>query len=713
MQQKKRPSITPRPIAPVVTINQPEEIAYFNAYVLPLAEKANIQTALNTYGTIRLEVGDYSGVDITLSSNQKIYGAPSFQSRISNITIASGSTGVVLEDLFPVDRTITLQAGASISGCTFKSIRWCNLVGTNVIFENNTLINYLGNINLNCSTSGYIRNNKIIRHQTGTVSNLFVMKGNNTTPSYGNVSLWSNYLTPHGDTTELDGLQSQTFVGLDAEAWNYQGLGTRALVYARNIGNLKIADFNGGNGGTPIEFRTPAFDIDATNLNMFNRALATSEDIMSLRTNMFGIKGNNTYTRPVGTKTGFDLLGNFNDSNFTSYNNVEQTTTIVDAPTISNITNAILETQYTPWARPTWNTLPDPLGVNWATERIGKPDSRAYIQNLLNTNKIAQLPEGVYYISGTLTVVADREHGILGRGTGKTVICGLTDDFPLLSLTPSGVDGNIVLGYLTLQGGNTAFYVSTDYGSINLAYQYMKFVVFRNQVNGIHLKRTGGFDNNFLENIAFINCTKGFYQEPTPGDSGEGASAYVDKTMFYKSQFINCSTAFSMLATRADNLNAWVDCKFNGGLKALDLTSQNAAMVVNCDISNYTGTQVITSNAISLYNTKLYSNTPSASIFKTVMTNLEGCELLDAARLFVPIQYNTVNHHILNSVITGDVEVIVPIGEGYGLASAVYSNSNLIANSTLSKLLVNVKNGVPLTVINSAPTPYPQLLVTQ
>ena len=86
-QQKKRPSVVSSIPTIVVTNNQPEEIAYFSAYVLPLAQKANIQTALNTYGTIRLEVGDYSGVDVTLSSNQKIYGAPSFQSKISNITI--------------------------------------------------------------------------------------------------------------------------------------------------------------------------------------------------------------------------------------------------------------------------------------------------------------------------------------------------------------------------------------------------------------------------------------------------------------------------------------------------------------------------------------------------------------------------------------------------------------------------------------------------
>jgi hypothetical protein len=61
----------------------------------------------------------------------------------------------------------------------------------NAQLENNTIINS-GVINFNCSVSGYFRNNKIIKHQAQSVSNQLVMKGNSTTPSYGNVSLYTN-----------------------------------------------------------------------------------------------------------------------------------------------------------------------------------------------------------------------------------------------------------------------------------------------------------------------------------------------------------------------------------------------------------------------------------------------------------------------------------------------------------------------------------------
>ena len=692
--------------------NQLEEIEYFKAYLLPLAKKATLQQALDTYGSVRLEKGDYSGVNIVMKSNQKLYGYPGSKTLVSNITIAAGSSGVLLDGLVPADKKIILQPGAVISGCTFKSIKWATLEGINVMFENNTLIDYQGPIMLNCSASGYFRNNKIIRHQSGTVSNVLVAKGNITTPSYGNVHLWSNFLTPHGDTTDINNLTSATFVGLDSESWNYTNKGTKAMFYAQNMGNVKIADLNGGSSSP---YKTPALDIDATDLFLYNRVLADPTDILSLRTNVFLVGGTSeTYTRKAGTVTGFDLLGDAGNNQVVKYNGVEVTAPISNTAIITKISNTILGTKQTPWARPSWNTVPDPLGTTWATDRKGKPDSRAYIQNLINTNRIAELPQGIYYIGSTLLVPADGNHGIVGKGTGETVICGLTDDFPLISIKGGyGVDGNIVLSYLTLQGGNTGFYASTVYGGLNIAYQSMKFVVFRNQVNAIHIDKTGGFDNNFFENIAFINCSKGFYQQPTAGNSGEDNSAYVDKTTFYKSQFINCNTAISMRATRANNLNAWIDCKFDGGNVALDLANNNAPIIANCEIKNYSGTNVIISNTISIYNTNVHNNNVSNSTLSVLSVNIEGCNFLDNNKMFSPILYNSMHHHIANSTITGDAVVKITSGQGYYPQYAIFSNSSLLANPTFSKLLVNAKNAVPTVIINKAPNPYPQFLVTQ
>jgi hypothetical protein len=54
-------------------------------------------------------------------------------------------------------------------------------------------------------------------------------------------------LTPAGDATDLDNLQSSTFVGIDAEAWNLNGKGSKSNALCRNMGKMKITDLLGVN----------------------------------------------------------------------------------------------------------------------------------------------------------------------------------------------------------------------------------------------------------------------------------------------------------------------------------------------------------------------------------------------------------------------------------------------------------------------------------
>lgn len=222
-----------------------------------------------------------------------------------------------------------------------------------------------------------------------------------------------------------------------------------------------------------------------------------------------------------------------------------------------------------------------------------------------------------------------------------------------------------------------------------------------------------GLDNNFFEYLGFVNCNKGLFQEPLLPYAGDyNTSSYVDKTMFYRNQFINCSTAMSMQATRPDNLNAWVDCKFDKGQTALDMGAQNYPIIANCDFSNFTGTSVINSNSISIYSSKFYNNTSSNATLNAMITYIEGCTFSDSSKMFAPVMYNSTFHYILNSTVKGDVVVAKPSNLYYD-SSAIYVNSTLSANPTLSKLLVNVKVGVPTVIINTTPNPYPQFLVTQ
>ena len=703
-QQQKKKKIFSNIIAPSIALNQVGEIAYFNAYLLPLSQKANLQTALNTYGSVRLEQGDYSGTAITMTSNQKLYGHPKLN-LTPTITIASGSSNVHIENVIAQD--IVFQSGGLISNCTIKTIKYTSLIGTNCTISNNEFTDIIGSIMFDCSVSGYFRNNKIIKHQVQSDQINLRMKGNSTTPSYGNVHLHTNFLTPLGDTTDINNLQSSTFIGLDSEGWNLTGAGSLAMLYARNMGRMNVTDLGGGNGYS-AEI-TGAFDVQAENLLFFNKILnVPAYDLVSNETNVTIFKGEGTYNRSVGSPVGNNLLGHSPNSNLLTYNSVDQTTTISNPTDISDIKNTFLTTQYTPWTRGNYETIPNPTGTNWSTERVGKPDSRAYIQNLIDTDNIAELPEGIFYIGSTLNMPLDGLHGIIGKGTGKTVIVGLTDDFPLITI-PFGSTQNFTLAYLTLQGGNAGIY---SYGADSqIAFQNLKYISFRNQVNAIHLYRIFGIDNNFFDHLSFINCGKGLFQDALKPYVDNTTTSYIDKTVFYNCQFLNCTTPISMLATRADNLNMWYNCKFDNGQTALDLSNQNFPLIVNCDFTNFTGTEVIKTNVVSIYNS-IFNNNPSNATINSVVTHIEGSQFLDNSDLFSPVEFNASYNYIYDSTINGDVIIPVP-GGTYFPYNAVFANSILTANPSMSKMLVNVKEATPIVVINEIPTPYPQLLVTQ
>lgn len=690
------------PAKPTGINNQLEEIEYFKAYLLPIAQKANLQKALDTYGAVRLEKGDYSGVRVVMHSNQRLYGHPSISS-VSNVTIASGSSNVVIQNLKPAPNqglTVTFQSGGVISNCIIKTMKYCDIQATNVTLEKNTFIDIIGAIRFDCSVSGYFRNNKIIKHQAQGTSNMIVMKGNSATPSYGNVNIHSNYLSSTGVTTDLSNLQTSTFIGIDCET--YGGI-TKELFYAKNIGKMNLATIQ---GGMMYDSGFGYYNIDATNFkSTANFGNSNTPSTIAPQTNYFNTFAYSQPNRSTGTVTGFDLHSDISNHSL-YYNNVEQLNTILDANEITKLRDFILDTQYTPWSRPNWETLPDPLGANWKLNRVGKTDQAAYIQNLINTNGIAELPEGTFYIGSTLNIPVDSEHGIIGQGTGKTIIVGLTDDFPLITIN-TGSFGNLTLSNLTLQGGSVGLY--TNKPDLLWAYQNLNFLVFRDQIYGIQLHQIFGFDNNFLDNVSFVNCNIGVFQDPLiPYVNGvlEGCS-YIDKTLFYKSQFINSSTALSMIGTRANNMDAWVDCKFDGGSQALN-GGGDSTIFANCDFTNYTGSNVIKTNGFSAFSCNFYNNSVTTATLSSVRNDFEGCNFLDNSDLFAPDINNSIVCNIINSTVVGNV-----LANSNRPNSALFVNSKLLSNPTLSKLLVNVKDNVPTIVIDETPNPYPQLLVTQ
>lgn len=675
---------------------------YFAAYYLPVSQKANLQTALNTYGSVRLGAGDYSGSDIVMGSNMKIYGHPTVTD-IPDIIINGDVNGILLSSVRNDD--ITISNGKKLENSTFISVKESIFQSTGGIIQNNTFIdNSRTRIMWDMSSSGYFRNNKIIRSWTHAWSNQLVMKGNDTNESYGNVFLWTNLLTPGGNSTEFNNLKDLNLIGLDGESWNYNGTGDRALLYMRNMGDVKLAIPSGGHNSS---YKTPAFDVQSDNLYILGKEISVGNSYPSIarsNTNVFTIDSNSDPYALESGSTGYDFRAFYNNTNVT-YNGGSNITSEITGTTATKLKETILGEELTAWNRPTWETLPDPLGHDWATERIGKPDSSEYIQDLIDTNNFADLPEGIYYISQTihLTVTPVQSQGLVGSGTGKTIIVGITDDFPLIKVSGQHPAGGFTLAHMTLQGGSAGLEITKSAGNVQFQVNNcnIRYLVFRNQTNGIHLYETWGLDNNFLDTVNFVNCDTGFRQTPDPNYTGGETNimTYVDKTVFYNSQIINCGTGFLMRTARADNLNAWINCKFDNNGTAANLNNHNYPFFANCDFTNHTGYYVLTANFTpALYSCNFYDNS-TTRIMDTNNPFVEGCEFLDDIPVF---STGTTDGYILNSTFVGSVGT---------LTQGMIINSNMQSNTSLNKLMVKVVSSTPTTLLSDEPTPYPQLLV--
>jgi hypothetical protein len=682
------------------SFNQWEETVYFNAYLLPLSRKAELQTALDTYGSVRLEEGDYrdGGLQsITLRSNMKLFGDHTYNV-VPEINIAAGSENVMVASV-KLWYGLNFLSGDPIKNCIVSHVSGGDISATNASVELSIFFDIIGtNLLIDNSSSGYFRNNYLIKHWITSVSPQLFLKGNDITPSYNNIWVWLNLLTAHGDTTDIDNFGNIHMLGLDAEAWNYENLGTgKALLYMRNMTGVRLAGLT-GNGYAANS--SAVFDIESDHLTLLDKKITTSTGPASVTTAKTLTLNSDAspYTVNGGSD---DTRGYFND-NLLTYNGTNQTSTITDPIVASNIKNSLLGPQKQPWPRPIFPEIANPTGINWQSERVGKPSSRAYIQGLIDTNGIANLPEGIYYIDAPLLV--NLGEGIIGAGTGKTVIVGLTDDFNLINVRGAGI-GAFTFNYLTLQGGDKGVHITSD--GFDVWFQpnaiNFKFVVLRNQATyGIEVAQLYGMDNCMFQQVHFFNIPVGFKQTPDPNFGGFETNhmTYIDKTVFYKCQAINCGTGFSMKTSRADNLDAWVNCNFDGNTNSsIDFTNHNAPMVVNCDFKNSTGENIINSAyTIGLYSCN-FSNNNTAAILNGNLATIEGCNFLDDAPLFGTID----TAFIIDSVVTGSIS---------NLSEGMLINSTLLANPSLNKLLINVNSGVPTVILDDVSNPYPQLLIT-
>ena len=85
---------------------------------------------------------------------------------------------------------------------------------------------------------------------------------------------------------------------------------------------------------------------------------------------------------------------------------------------------------------------------------------------------------------------------------------------------------------------------------------------------GILIDNIYAWDNNFIDHTNFYRCKTGIKQRPDPAyvrDDHIGMT-FLDKNVFYQTQFVENDVAIDWQAKRANNLNAFINCLFKNNL---------------------------------------------------------------------------------------------------------------------------------------------------
>lgn len=369
-----------------------------------------------------------------------------------------------------------------------------------------------------------------------------------------------------------------------------------------------------------------------------------------------------------------------------------------------------------PWEVPRYGPIPDPAGPNWAADLDNQPDSTRYIQELIDTKRIARLPAGVYYISAPLKLA--RRQGIVGAGADTTVIIAKTATIDMIVAndpvkTQTGTQ--IVLADITLQGGANGIHFEAAGTSANQG-RFARYtdclishVTFRNMANaGIFMDQIYALDNNFFSYVHFANCDAGLKQKVDPTYSGgeNPTMMYMDKCVFYRSQFVGNRIALDLPGQRSCNLNAWVSCLFqNNRDGAAAMSSYLTAVFANCDFINNGGDAVVSNKyTVSHVSNRFVAGEKGMAMLGGPVS-AEGCSFDAGGSTTATVLGTTCKRLFLINCSAKNMPLGLPAD-----ANGMLVNTALGMDSALNQQVVSLLNAEPTILLPGPPTPSPQLL---
>lgn len=723
-------------------LNNAEASVPSTARLVSVSERDQLQSLLDQYRSVRLQAGDYHGAltAITLRSGQALFGVPRDYldrgSFLPRIVVPGGTTNVILYGVQP--DALRFEAGAVTSSNCFASIRRCpaGLTSAGASLESNVFLDIADcPLKVDNHGNGYLRNNRFIRVKVQSTWPQIEIKGDPQRTSSGNVILWHNDLVPNGGRgIYIDNQADLAIVGMDAESWNLRNEDpTSALLTAGPMGTLRLASI-------VVEAQiasqpTPIFDIAADEL----QAYAT--DIYNTATPAMTLQKTNQRAAIIRDYAQLSPLADMASTpvRFRAFPGLAYKATVgghdVTTTSLTGSELSALQRMFVapasarggqPWERPSFLPIPDPVSSN-----PGDPnrDDTNYIQHLIDSHGVAQLPAGTYYISRPLSI--NSGHGLQGAGAATTAIVakspsidliisrdhiGPSPGQPIRSVASNDSIASLTLTDVTLQGGRNGIHhePKSAGGLATYSSMYVSHVTFRDMAEaGIFIDHILGWDNNWFDFLNFYHNGAGikergeFVWDPhAPAELPYWG--YLDKNVFYHNQFVGNGLALDLQAARQSNSNMWINSLFQDNRAVLDQSNVVGTVFANSDFINNGGNPTLrTDRFLTCVSCYFRADARGSAMLGTdVMVNsaaaqCEGCifemgsstnaHLASGGKLFL---YNTRSADM-------------PVGS---VDSGLFLNNALTRNPSLSQPGVFVKAGTPYTFLPGNSNPVPQLL---
>jgi hypothetical protein len=659
---------------------------------------------LREHHRVRLAPGaDYRhSPRISLQSNDALYGAAG--TRVSAIVVQPGTQDAIVSGVVPEALEFPASGVATTHNCferfAARTYEQQPLTLRGAVVEDNLFLD-AGQIFVDTSQSGRVRNNRFIRTLVHGASPAVVLRGHGLDSGDRNVFLWMNVLGPIGDGVLVDGESQVNIVGLDAENWNQHGLATRpAMMEVANTGIFRGFVLQ---GGAQTAVPTRYLDLSATEVELSAVRLYRAANpavklgsAVSAFTNLMPV--DLTVESPGSMEYRLTAFENGGDQ-IASAGPDTQSNARVPGPTASA------------WEAPHLRPVGDTNARERLRQRLSAPDSRQRLQDLIDRQGIATLSAGIYYISGPLRL--RNGQGIVGAGADRTIIVAKSADVDLVE-GADHYENKHATGFslidVTLQGGRNG--IRHDERGAGRGAQFnlihLSHVVIRDMAaSGISISGIYGWDNNLIDHVSFYRMPVGVRQIPSAWYVSSAANGdvegmnYMDKNVWYRCQFDEVGIGMQLEAKRANGLNACIECLFRHNASgAMRLTYNVSTVVANSDFTENGGDPVIASNMpVGIVASRFVDG--SAASFLPSDSICEGCQFQHARGVTNVVRAGG-RILLLNSSSAG-----VPLGQ---VAAGLLVNSSFREADKLSARVVDLSAGQLRAVASGRAAPHEALL---